>query len=249
MIIDKLIHFNRQLSASVEKYLPYRGNNIFSSYEKIIVDFMNKHKGQIIVDLGAGSRTLFSRKRDTSDNFIIAVDISWDALRDNKDVDARVAAHVLEDLPFSNESIDLIVSRSFLEHLPDLEKFMRISNRVLKTKGLCIHLFPCKFAPFALINQLIPTFLSKKILYYLYPQAQGVGGFPAHYDKCYFSAIKSLFAHYNYQILESRFHYFQSSYFGFFFPFFLISVLYEWVTWTVDAKNLCSFLLIVARKE
>lgn len=249
MIIDKFFHFNRQLSLSMEKYLPHRGNNIFPYFEKMTVDLMQSPGKKVIIDLGAGKQTPFARKRKKEEHLITGVDISWEDLQKNNDVDACVVAHVLEDLPFSDESVDLIVSRSFLEHLPDLDEFMRTSSRILKTNGICIHLFPCKFSPFALINQLIPSDLSKKILYRFYPQSQGVGGFPAYYNKCYFSAIKRLFAQHSYQIIESRVHYYQSSYFGFFFPLFLVSALYELVVWRIGIKNLSSYLLIVARKE
>ncbi len=43
--------------------------------------------------------------------------------------------------------------------------------------------------------------------------------------------------------------YYQSQYFDFFVPLYLVSALYEALIQALGVKNLCAYLLIVARKK
>jgi ubiquinone/menaquinone biosynthesis C-methylase UbiE len=154
----------------------------------------------------------------------------------------------MRPLPFKDHRIDLVVSRAVLEHLEDLEAFLIESTRVLKANGYCIHAFSSKFAPFAIINQLLPRKLSKQLLLYVRPEVKDFAGFPAYYNKCFYSSIKSLFQKHGYEIVEIRLNYFQTSYFSFFVPCFVIMSIYEMLLQCIRAKNLCAYILIVAKK-
>ncbi len=44
-----------------------------------------------------------------------------------------------------------------MEHLHDNAAFSRKFARALRPGGVMVHTFPCKFAPFALIDQLLPN--------------------------------------------------------------------------------------------
>lgn len=77
----------------------------------------------------------------------------------------------------------------------------------------------------------------------------GICGFPAFYDKCYYSAIKQLLGKHGFEIIEIKLSYYQSRYFNFFFPLFLISVIYEILLMVMGVKDLCAYILVVARKK
>ncbi|HPD61639.1 MAG TPA: class I SAM-dependent methyltransferase, partial [Thermodesulfobacteriota bacterium] len=179
---------------------------------------------------------------------IISVDLSEEEMKQNHYVDEKLLANIMRPLPFKDRSVDLVVSRAVLEHLEDLEFFFIESTRVLKNNGYCIHAFSSKFAPFAIINQLLPKKVSKQLLLYFRPELKDFAGFPAYYNKCFYSSIKALLKKYGYEIVAIRLNYFQTSYFSFFVPFFVVMALYEMLLQHIRAKNLCAHILIVAKK-
>ena len=64
------------------------------------------------------------------------------------------------------------------------------SSGALKQGGYWVHLFPSKFAPFALINQMLPKAVSRR--WCIPSRLKGICGFPASYDACYSSAMRKL---------------------------------------------------------
>jgi len=154
----------------------------------------------------------------------------------------------MQPLPFKDHRIDFIVSWVVVEHLEDLEAFFVKSTRVLKANGYCIHAFSSKFAPFAIINQLLPRKLSNWLLLYVRPALKDFAGFPANYNKCFYSSLKSFFQKNGYEIFEFRLNYFQTSYFSFFVPFFMVMVMYAMLLQYIRARDLCAYILIVAKK-
>lgn len=169
-------------------------------------------------------------------------------MRENHDVDEKLIANIMQPLPFKDQRIELVVSQAALEHLEDHGAFLIESTRVLKTKGYCIHAFSSKFAPFAIINQLLPRKLSKQLILYVRPEVKDFAGFPAYYNKCFYSYIKSLFQKHDYEIVAIRLNYFQTLYFSFFVPFFVIMAIYEMLLQCIRARDLCVHILIGAKK-
>jgi ubiquinone/menaquinone biosynthesis C-methylase UbiE len=150
-------------------------------------------------------------------------------------------------IPLADNSVDLVISRSFIEHVPSVETFFQEANRVLKNGGYLISVFPGKLALFAIINQFLPEYLSKKALYHLVSTRENELGFKAYYERCYFSGIKDLLNKTDFEVIDIKDYHFSSAYFEFFLPLFLISCLYE--ICTQPFKNLASYLLIIARKN
>jgi SAM-dependent methyltransferase len=186
---------------------------------------------------------------DSTTAKIVAIDVSRDELAHNRDVDAKLVADIVQGLPLRSRGVDLIVSRSVLEHLRQTEAFIQHASRVLKPDGYFIHLFPCKFAPFALINQLLPHRLSARIVHFFRPGSEGRLGFPAYYDNCYPSAMRSLLAKYGFEVRDVQLSFYQSTYFQSFLPLFLISVAYEMVVYTLGLNDLSAHVLVIARKK
>ncbi|MBN2468464.1 MAG: class I SAM-dependent methyltransferase [Deltaproteobacteria bacterium] len=241
---------NQDGCARLERYLPQARVNIFELYAATVARYMNGKPHQTIVDVGGGKSCPFSGyRRPGTQTKIIAVDVSAEELADNEDVDEKRVANIMEHLPFEDGEVDIVVSRSVLEHLENLDLFVTEAARVLKKDGYFIHLFPSKFAPFSAINQLVPNKVAKRLLYSLHPNAKGICGFPAYYNKCFYSAIKSLLHKNGYEIVESHVSYYQASYFKFFVPFFLLIALYEIAVRFLGVKNLGAYLLIIAQKK
>lgn len=222
---------------------------IFALYESVVARLMNSKHGRVVADVGGGKSCPFVHYREPdSDAKIIAVDISDEEMRHNRDVDEMRTANIMKELPFEDCEVDMVVSRSVLEHLEDLESFVANSGRVLKSGGHFVHLFPCRFAPFALINRALPQKVSQKVLYFFMPESKGICGFPAFYDRCYPSRLERMLRRNGFEVIETRVSYYQSSYFSFFVPLYFVSAAYEFLVRGIGVRDLCAYVLIVARK-
>jgi SAM-dependent methyltransferase len=152
-------------------------------------------------------------------------------------------------MPFDAATVDLVASSSVLEHVQDVEGFVRNASQMLKPGGGFIHVFSCRYAPSALLNRLLPNWLTRRILHFVIPGSEGILGFPAYYDRCYASAFRSLLDRHGFEVIELRPKYFAADYFGFFVPMFLGVAGYELIARALNAENLAAVLLVVARKR
>jgi ubiquinone/menaquinone biosynthesis C-methylase UbiE len=197
------------------------------------------------LDIGGGKKCKYAADKRTYK--IIGIDISDDELKYNNDVDERIVADITKAIPFDDSSIDIVTSASVLEHLRDLEAAVKEVGRVLKEGGCFISVLPSKFALFAIINQCLPHSISKRILYKLHPQAKGIGGFKAYYNRCYFGALSKLLECNGFKDIEFSFSYNQSSYFSFFVLFFLVSIVWDYCMYLLGVRNLCAYVCFRAQ--
>jgi ubiquinone/menaquinone biosynthesis C-methylase UbiE len=241
---------NKRAAHAIEPHLPQRRLDLEREYEETVARYMaTLPPGAIVVDVGAGRRSRFARLRPVgSEVKIVGLDSSARELAANADVDETVVVDATERLPFSTAAVDMVVSSSMLEHLPDTEAFVRESCRILRTGGVCVHLFSSKFAPFALINQTLPTKASTYLLRMLHPESEGSVGFRAYYDRTYASEIRALLAAYGCRVEASTASFYQSGYYNFFLPLYLASALYELVVRALKADDLAAKVMVVARK-
>ena len=208
---------------------------LFSLYDTIVE---NETKvASIILDVGAGRRPHTNRA--------IAMDVSESELKANISSAAKVVA-AAEHLPFRKECIELLTCSSVLEHLISPKAFFSEAAGVLKPGGRLVALFSCRFAPFAILNRFLPHALIVSLLHH-FVENPGTG-FPAYYTDCYPSRMRQILAETDLQIEDIHLNYYQSEYYIFFMPLYLLSLLFDlFLTW-LNRENLCSHMLIVARK-
>ncbi len=244
---------NRRLCHALARFLPQARTHPIVEYERVVARYLCARPHLVVIDAGGGKTCPFAKYNDPVDGAkIISIDVAEEELRGNRDLTETVVANLTQGLPLKAAKADLVVSRTVLEHLDNCDAFVAESWRVLRPGGYTIHVFPSKFAPFAIINQLLPDRLGHKLLD-LFQQGScyfppGHCGFEHHYHRCYFSAIRSLFETQGFDVVDVQFGYYQSYYFDFFVPFFLLSALYEMLLQAFGARNLCAYILIVARK-
>ena len=248
-MIRALIRANRRVCDKLAPHFPQTTPNMERLYVEKVAEHVNAKPGQVIIDVGGGRSCRFVEaleppRRGT----IIAIDVAPGEMQHNTDVDAKVVGDVTRALPLEDQSVDLIASRSVLEHLPRLEPFMREAFRVLRPGGQCIHFFPCKFALFAMANQLIPNRVAKRLLYSVFEESAGIGGFPAHYDHCHDPAFTRLLEKNGFEILWRHHGYYQAHYFSFAVPLYVLAALYEMAVAALGLKRLCAYLIVIARK-
>jgi ubiquinone/menaquinone biosynthesis C-methylase UbiE len=241
---------NKALARRVERRLPNARVDLGGEHEQVIARYMNAREGAVVADIGGGRSSRFARlRKPRSTATIVAVDVSAEELELNADADEKRVADATRKLPFADGEVDLVTSSAVLEHLRSVEGFVAESSRVLKPGGHAIHHFSTKFAPYAIANQLLPKPVSKRIVHFIQPGTEGILGFPAYYDQCYASAITRLHVKHGFEVVDLRAAYYQSTYFDFFLPVYLLSVLWDLGTYAAGVKNLARSLLLVARKR
>jgi SAM-dependent methyltransferase len=247
----KFVSANKRVSYRIERHLPQRRLDIQAMYDQTVATRMARLPSRaVVVDVGAGKECTFarSRKRDAEVR-VIGVDRSSDELAENRDVDEKRVADVTLGLPFETGEVDMVVSRSVIEHLRDSESFVREASRVLKPGGYCIHLFASKFAPFAIANRMLPAKVATKLLDTMHPECAGKLGFESHYDKTYVSGMRALLIRNGFEVENVLVSYYQSGYYNFFLPLYLLSAIYELLVQALRAENLAAKVMIVAKKR
>ena len=248
-LIRRFIRANQAFCARLERVLPTAKGHTFRQYPPAVAERIEANGLRRILDVGGGKTCAYAEFTPSGwDGRILAIDIAPEELLHNHSVHLRLVSDVTRGLPVQDGSLDMITSRSVLEHLSNLEDFVAGAARAIRPGGYFIHWVPNKFAPFAIVNAMLPNKLAKPLLHYLDPATVGICGFPGVYDRCYPAAMERVFKQHGFEVLEVRPSYFQSRYYAFFAPFFLLSTLYEGTIQFLGLRNLCAHYLIVARK-
>jgi hypothetical protein len=114
-----------------------------------------------------------------------------------------------------------------------------------------VHAFPGRYAPFALINQLLPNRLARRLVGYLHPEwlEEDNYGFLAFYDRCYFSAVRDLLDCNGFENPRFDFLYYQSVYFNFCFPLYVLMLVYDLIASMLGIRNLASGIVVTAERS
>ena len=250
-LLTRFIAANRRLSKATEERLPpFFTHHLHTLYKYEVAELLNRRSGLVILDIGGGKDCPFlPYVNEPRTHLIVALDYSEKELRRNRHIDQKIVADAAaHGFPFRDRSVDLIVSRSVLEHLEDNAVFFENCAHVLRPGGVLIHTFACKFAPFSLINQLLPNRLARRLIAYFHPQWQDDCGFRAFYDRCYFSAVRRLLERNDFQNSRFTFRYYQSIYFDFFFPLYALMLAYDLIISFLGVRNLACGLLVTAER-
>jgi SAM-dependent methyltransferase len=188
---------NQQLCGIIESKLPAAfTRHIQTLYKYEVAEVANLRPGQVVLDIGGGKECPFvPYLDDRRTHLIVALDFSEGELRRNPLPGSKVVADAAaQGFPFRDGSADLVVSRAVVEHINDTAVFFRNCAYVLRPGSVMIHAFSGRFAPFALMNQLFPNRVTRRLIRYLHPywRVEGNYGFPAFYGRCYFSAMTEL---------------------------------------------------------
>jgi SAM-dependent methyltransferase len=239
-MIRAFIRLNRRLCDRIQKHLTY--TYLQDDYVRVVTAHLRA--GMTVLDVGAGKSTPFAAEGV----ILIGCDISGDEICQNRSLTKAIVCDVSKHIGLPSASVDLVVSRSVIEHIPNVAQFHREAMRILKPGGKFIHVHPSRFAPFAILNSLLPNKLTKRLLAFLMPESLGIQGFPVVYDHCYPSAMRKLLTQSGFRVHEMRCQFYQSSYFNFFLPLFLLSVTYDLLIAGLNVQNLCAAMLYVAEK-
>lgn len=98
-------------------------------------------KGMKMLEPGCG-RCEFLSGFKTLGLDVYGVDISTEAQSYSEDIICKVCDIESDQLPFEDESFDIVYSKSFVEHLSDPGKYFEQALRVLKPGGILLTLVP-----------------------------------------------------------------------------------------------------------
>lgn len=239
---------NRQACARIARRLPHTRVDINDLYDQdVALRMLELPPGAVVVDVGGGRSCRVARFRPPGIR-LLAVDISEDELRLNRDVDEWRVGDCTHRLPLANGEASMLVSHSAVEHFRSVAGFVAEAARVLRPGGWFINTFPCRFALFALINQLLPRSVSRAVLRTVFPGSEGTLGYVAHYRRCYPSGFAPLLRRSGFALENLMVGYSQSSYFDFFLPFYLASLSFELMGYLTQVRDLAAYLVVSARR-
>lgn len=205
--------------------------------------------GSTIVDVGGGRTCSFAGSLPPDKAVrVVAVDISPEELAANTAADETHVADVARHLPFADATVDVLVSRTVLEHVHDVERAAEEMARVLRPGGTSLHLLPCRYALFAIVARTLPFWFAKGVLHTLMPESRGVVEFDVHYDHCEPRALKRVFRNAGFHEVSIECTWDQAAYFHSFFPLFLIVLTYQRIAEAFRLTFLASYLIIRAQR-
>lgn len=244
--MGKFRDFNRSWCLNFLEKHPLDKKNINEVYEKTVADYLKP--GMIIYDVGGGKHCRYIRHIDRSSMYLFALDISDEELEFNLNLDGKIVTDVCEAIPTPYGKVDMITSSSVCEHLKNPKKYYKNAYKALKPYGLFINMFPCRFAIFAIINRILPKEFAKKLLFLFLPGARKDCGFPAYYEDLWYKKIKEDYKKAGFRIEKIYFRYLQADYYTFFIPLFLLNYLWDYLMKKLGLKNMCTHMMVVARK-
>jgi SAM-dependent methyltransferase len=202
-----------------------------------------------ILDVGGGQNAPFiDNLPKCARPTIIALDISESQICKNKTIDCGIVADACNGFPIADGCIDVAVTRWLLEHLPNPRITVTEIARVLRPNGVCIHLFPSRFSPFALLNQLIPSSLGRRVLFAIFPEWIHTSGFRAFYRDCDIRRMRRLHEAAGLRISRLECRYYEAIYYKFFVPLYVAMVLFDYIAHLSGFWFVASQVLLIADK-
>lgn len=202
--------------------------------------------GATALDLGGGRRCVYAAAiPDRGAVRLVASDVSADELALNRDVDETVVAEAAR-LPFADGSLDAIVSRTVLEHVPDVPAAAREMARVARPGATALHLVPGRYALFALAARALPFGPLLRVLHAVIPATRGEVEFDVHYDHCHPAAIERAFRQAGFRHVRVATCWAAPGYFEPLVPVYLAVSAYETLARALGLRRLASYMIVRA---
>ena len=203
--------------------------------------------GTTILDVGSGCRPTLDRAQLPSGCTYVGLDLSEEELRKAPagSYDELVTADATHALPHLRERFDLVLSYQVLEHVKPLERAFANFHSYLRPGGWLVTEFSGTFSLFGMVNRALPHRLSKLLLPRLFDRP-AASIFPAHYHRCYQSALEDILRSWSSYEITPRYR--GAGYFAFLRPVQAGYIAYEeWVRLS-GHRNLAPYYIVSAQK-
>jgi ubiquinone/menaquinone biosynthesis C-methylase UbiE len=244
-LIRRFLDANSRLSARFDRR---KDATLYARYDADVVAAIRAlPTGATVVDLGGGRQCSFAARITHQQHVrVVAVDVSASELAANTAVHETRIADVAEGLPFQDAEVDLLVSRTLLEHVDGVEAAVNHIARVLRPGAQTLHLLPSRYALFAIIARATPFPLAKRILHLLIPSARGVVEFDIFYDHTYPRSLERIFVAAGFRQVEIECTWDQAAYFHAIFPVFLLVLFYQRIVEALGIRTLAAYVIVRA---
>jgi 2-polyprenyl-6-hydroxyphenyl methylase/3-demethylubiquinone-9 3-methyltransferase len=203
-----------------------------------------------VLDVGGGRGAAYDGQFPRPGVHLTVVDVDAEELQLNEAADEVLVGDISNpELDFGGRTFDLILIRAGIEHFPDNQAAVANLARVLEPGGFLLATFASRWAPFAILNRLVPQGVKKRILVSLVPGSDGFLGFEAHYDRCTRSAFGTLLIENGLAVHRYYPSYDGSSYFAAIPPIYVISRIVDIARWRISNPALASFHYFAAHRE
>jgi len=143
-------------------------------------------------------------------------------------------------------AVDMIVSRTLLEHVRDNQASARSMFGALNAGGVMHHYVPSKWHPYSIVLRVVGHDLQRRILSLLRPDAMSVAGYAAFFDYCSPGDMSALFERQGFKNISVRPSYNGKDYFVSFLPAFVLVSLFEAFCRVLNLRFFCSGFVISA---
>lgn len=245
--LQRFLSANRRLSARLDA----RGDVAFyRQYDAIVTQALAElAPGSVVADLGGGRTCSFANALTPDRKFtLVAVDISPVELAHNHTADDVRVGDVTKRIPLEDHSVDLLVSRTLLEHVASVDNVAIEIARVLRPGASTIHLLPCRYAIFAIVARLLPFQFAKRVLHTLIPESRGVVEFDVVYHRGHPRALERTFRRAGFSFVDVKCTWDQASYFHPLFPVFLFVLAYQTLVRLARVRILAAYAIVKATR-
>ena len=218
---------------------PYR------SYEKVILDHIGH--GSVVLDAGCGRTAPVLQKLVGYGKYLIGIDVC--GLQKAKGNDSLyLLKSDLQTISLRDNSVDVVISRSVLEHIGNPEKAYREIHRILKPGGHFIFLTPNFYDYASLLAKMIPNRFHSRIVRLTEGRDED-DTFPTYYRSNTERDIKKLAKTTGFEVTLIDYLGQYPSYFMFNPMLFILGTVYDKMICAFDSlKYLRGWILVVLKK-
>lgn len=243
-VFKKFVSLNRSICIYLEKHF----SNFFMGSRSYTKDLNNLIRHSIenlqplrILEVGGIDRPLLSKSGHYK---YIGLDI------DSNDscysiYDEFIVQSIEDEV---DDAVELVISTTLLEHVPDNKKSFRSMHKVLLDDGYMHHYVPSKNHPYSLILRLVGPKLQKILIKYLRPHAEEVTGYPAFFNLCTVSQMRKELLLIGFKDIKITPYYKATDYFAFFVPAYLFVAILENIFEYTGQTWAASGMIISAKK-
>lgn len=247
-VLQRFFAANRRISQAITPRHVHEAN-VFGAYRKIGALLLSRPDVKTVVDVGAGKGWHFpAYYKDWYGIRLVGLDIDAAEMGPNAALDVKIECDVTDRIPMEDNSADLFMVHSGIEHFSNNQRFLENALRVLRPGGFLVAQFPSRYAPFVLANRLLPQAVSQRILSNAMGERAKLLGFRAYYDRTDYSAFRKMYSGVGFEEIYHLPGYCSSSYCEFFLPLFVLSYTYDAILFALGIKQLATYNFWVLRK-
>ena len=247
-VMRRFFNFNRRVCRRLTPTHVHEAN-VFAVYRKLGALLLSHPDVHRVLDCGAGKSWHFpSHYKKWYDIHLIGADIQGDEIEHNPDLDEKIICDVTEAIPIDLGPVDLVMVYSGIEHFKDNQTFLRHAYACLRPGGFLLAQFPGRYAPFAIVNRVLPGRVAKRLIGISMQDHGGVLGFAAYYDRTHYSGFAAMADAADFDTVYYYPGFYSSSYAEFFFPLWILSYIYDGIRFALGTKNLASYNLFLLQK-